>query len=510
MAALNFRHLFAGFGLCLYLVVAFSISDARADKTIYSPNSDYEKWAWDVCLCKYGHISKIRFSDRSNKFTCVTTPTIMRSPPKNCQKTLKKRPKKVVAKTAGRPRQAKPQSSKKVARKPDAISSLSDATQDAAVATIGLQKCGKRHFSYPLDDDMQFCERDGYLFGRGAIRETSSIRLELSILSAGSRIDTVYLQSGGGFMSEGIRMGQLIREAKLDTGVTGFCASACLHAYLGGIRRLKTAKAKIGDHRALFSGDLGPKDIGERRNLAQKHLMNYWASMGADPDAVETAWKTSSFGIHWFEEKELKRWKIVTDFAIKKSRPGRQVNTPAGSSGFGFKMTCRHMRDFAKQWNKTSANKWIDSGTRALPIRVKCANGLLTLRAFVKMKRRQVSTASHIKIVRTNVCRNKFIREQMGFGWRFAHQLDFSDKRSRTVDVRCVSDAIAEKSDVTPKAKPKRKGNVARKSVKRTKRVTRRKAVVRKKKAEPLKKKSFFLSRRKGQPASDDGADIHR
>jgi hypothetical protein len=64
----------------------------------------------------------------------------------------------------------------------------------------------------------------------------------------------VHLNSVGGRIEEAQRIGDLIRERKLDTYVSGSCLSACTIVFLSGKNRFITQSAKIGFHQPDFPG----------------------------------------------------------------------------------------------------------------------------------------------------------------------------------------------------------------------------------------------------------------
>ena len=63
-------------------------------------------------------------------------------------------------------------------------------------------------------------------------------------------VNTVYLNSGGGMMYDGYRMGNLFREHEIQTQITGGqqCASSCAIAFLGGKFRAMAYDAKLLFH----------------------------------------------------------------------------------------------------------------------------------------------------------------------------------------------------------------------------------------------------------------------
>lgn len=87
----------------------------------------------------------------------------------------------------------------------------------------------------------------------GGINDGAARQLRRS-LDAAPSVTTVILNSPGGWMNEGERLAQLIKERRLNTYVETFCASACTIAFLAGRDRAADPKARIGFHAVKFVG----------------------------------------------------------------------------------------------------------------------------------------------------------------------------------------------------------------------------------------------------------------
>lgn len=89
--------------------------------------------------------------------------------------------------------------------------------------------------------------RDTVLFN-GGFRLGASHSLKL-MLDAHPEIRVVHLESPGGLAPESALMRNLIQERGLITYVSGFCASACPLAYVGGSRRYLSEDGELAFHR---------------------------------------------------------------------------------------------------------------------------------------------------------------------------------------------------------------------------------------------------------------------
>jgi hypothetical protein len=143
---------------------------------------------------------------------------------------------------------------------------------------------------------------------------------------------TIYLNSPGGELLAGIKLGELIRAKGFSTAVGksvpsnanadyrditgGKCASACVYAFLGGVSR--TAEdGEIGVHQfyseAIIkdpSGKLFDAIDMSVNQLVSALVIDYVFRMGADPRVVSIASSTLPGEMHFFSEKELDELKI--------------------------------------------------------------------------------------------------------------------------------------------------------------------------------------------------------
>jgi len=115
---------------------------------------------------------------------------------------------------------------------------------------------------------------------QGAIDKTTLETFEALVATLGSAKPPVFFNSVGGDVGSAVRMGERIRELGLDTAIAatrvdqrdvgilgespedapranvvvserGFCASACVFAFAGGVRRYAPLETSIGVHQML-------------------------------------------------------------------------------------------------------------------------------------------------------------------------------------------------------------------------------------------------------------------
>jgi len=123
----------------------------------------------------------------------------------------------------------------------------------------------------------------------------------------------VRLASAGGNLVGGLQLGQAFREfnATLIVGKGARCVSACVYAFLGGAVRRVTG-GRIGVHRFRSEGDEGERDFPSVLvQRANEILSEYATRMGADPDLIGLAMRTSPPAIHYLDAAELRRYRVI-------------------------------------------------------------------------------------------------------------------------------------------------------------------------------------------------------
>jgi hypothetical protein len=113
------------------------------------------------------------------------------------------------------------------------------------VFLIFSSPCLAMEYAVPLQSSGTIAE------ARGEVRPGDSEKLE-RFLKQHPRVQTLSLHSPGGKLGEGIKIGMIVREAKLATLVQSkaSCASACVFIFAGGVIRESKPGAKIIVHMA--------------------------------------------------------------------------------------------------------------------------------------------------------------------------------------------------------------------------------------------------------------------
>jgi hypothetical protein len=136
---------------------------------------------------------------------------------------------------------------------------------------------------------------------------------------------TVILNSPGGSVAEGIKLGDAIRDLhfRTDVGIAGdgpmsiapgLCLSACIYPYLGGEYRYLHEGSAIGVHRFSFTDtNISASEATETSQLLAGHIVEFLNKSRVTPDFFPLMTKTPPDDIQIIPEKDLRSMKVVTD-----------------------------------------------------------------------------------------------------------------------------------------------------------------------------------------------------
>ena len=164
---------------------------------------------------------------------------------------------------------------------------------------------------------------------RGSIAEGDAARLDEAVRGAGAA--EVWLDSPGGSAAEGMRIGRAIRSLGLTTRVdeASICASACVDAFLGGVKRYVAVLGVLGVHRPTFTGrpgwrerfdaqvrEQGLDEVMRMLDGANLLLAYEYAAflheMGVGPEIGLAAYQTPHAELRRPTRQELREWRVVT------------------------------------------------------------------------------------------------------------------------------------------------------------------------------------------------------
>ena len=142
----------------------------------------------------------------------------------------------------------------------------------------------------------------------------------------------VFLNSEGGYVVASMELGQIFRRIGAATVVarvrpsrgssrftTAHCLSACVYAFMGGVKRVAPPGSVLGIHRMFANqaeshgifGDGPVERVYDNGSMAGM-LANYSARMGVSRDLIHYAEHISSQSIHVVTPTELARWRLAS------------------------------------------------------------------------------------------------------------------------------------------------------------------------------------------------------
>ncbi|HEX5778503.1 MAG TPA: hypothetical protein VFY21_06645 [Xanthobacteraceae bacterium] len=212
-------------------------------------------------------------------------------------------------------------------------------------------------------------------FNRGAAQ-----RVRTFLAHGTNRNLPVYFHSKGGWIDEGLKTGELLRELRMTAGVgrtslqgcagvatskdcrrlvakgedrqarlrfaEGSCVSSCAIALLGASRRIVDAPARLGIHRPgrAISRGVGAKIKADPAVVAaalrsteertRRELLEYTARMGIDPALVELIYASAASPIRYLTRSEIDRFGVLNKPLYETPWVGRDETPTAGYTLF--------------------------------------------------------------------------------------------------------------------------------------------------------------------------------
>jgi hypothetical protein len=125
----------------------------------------------------------------------------------------------------------------------------------------------------------------------------------------------VLLNSQGGYVVASMELGRIFRRIGAATVVSRQCLSACVYAFMGGVKRVAPRGAHLGIHRMFANSSESMFEESHRvyddGSLAAM-LMRYSAGMGVSRDLIRYAERISSGSIHFVTPAEMARWRLAS------------------------------------------------------------------------------------------------------------------------------------------------------------------------------------------------------
>jgi hypothetical protein len=154
-----------------------------------------------------------------------------------------------------------------------------------------------------------------HIFADGVIDEGASDRLKKFLIDNGVPGDSsLYLNSNGGSLVEGMSLGRVIREHGLFTHIgrtdsdfsaiyDGECYSACSLAFLGGVFRFNNNGSPYGVHR-FYSGPGGNSIDSDTAQIISAEIIGYIHEMGISTSFFRFMTEAGSDELRLLSDKE--------------------------------------------------------------------------------------------------------------------------------------------------------------------------------------------------------------
>jgi hypothetical protein len=163
-----------------------------------------------------------------------------------------------------------------------------------------------------------------FIYGTGDITPGTTARLrdflQRNRISEG--VLTLYLNSSGGSLGEGMTLGRFIRDRGMDTAVStphtlgrdaAFCLSACSIAFLGGVQRYEPLSGRVlGVHRFYFTGEGRPAQESDVAQVVSPRVVAYLREMGVDTGFFTEMTRAGREEINVLSAARMRELNVVT------------------------------------------------------------------------------------------------------------------------------------------------------------------------------------------------------
>jgi hypothetical protein len=169
------------------------------------------------------------------------------------------------------------------------------------------------------------------IVAEGVIEEDTPISFvefaRTATLAPGLR-NVVFLNSPGGNVVASMELGMAFRQLHVAAVVAGFastgsvsgpvageCASACVYAFMGAVRRVAPPVSHVALHRMSVTLSGEGSDAGVYRRFADPHMVallsRYAERMGVSPEVVRAAESLPPDHIRILSAADIARWRLA-------------------------------------------------------------------------------------------------------------------------------------------------------------------------------------------------------
>ena len=124
------------------------------------------------------------------------------------------------------------------------------------------------------------------------------------------KLNAVVLNSPGGNGYAAMRIGEFLREKKLNTYVASGanCASACVYVLIGGVVRM--AYGRVAVHRTTFTDEYPIEKLEKALRDADKKSVAYVEGMGISSLLADAILNTPNWATRQLDDRERRRWGV--------------------------------------------------------------------------------------------------------------------------------------------------------------------------------------------------------
>ena len=198
------------------------------------------------------------------------------------------------------------------------VGSRPAAAMDFELATLSFDGKCKKHCPDVMvaTGTMDLGTMNGFVtFAQGAAAKGAS--------------NVLIIDSPGGHLIEGLRLGLMLRRLKTTVfvgrvverngavfAVNGSCMSACVYALMGGRKRFVTLGSLVGVHREMLPNSTGndPQSVlrsAQRFPKIAAMLVDYSRKMGVDPALIALAEEYGAGGIRMLSPEDIARFRLA-------------------------------------------------------------------------------------------------------------------------------------------------------------------------------------------------------
>jgi hypothetical protein len=124
------------------------------------------------------------------------------------------------------------------------------------------------------------------------------------------KLNAIVLNSQGGNSFAAMKIGEFVREKKLNTYVSSNanCASACVYVLIGGVVRM--AYGRVAVHRTTFTNEYPIEKLEKALRDADKKTVAYVEAMGISTLLADAILNTPNWATRQIDDRERRRWGV--------------------------------------------------------------------------------------------------------------------------------------------------------------------------------------------------------